>query len=117
MHTRISHRLNGGVAFLLMFILSAVLLVGCVPVEQRQARAEGYWASVSATVLTSWRDAAQQIRAVVDLGRVLLGNVQSGVEEVKRRADAVQEGVDKIAEGKKLLEEGLGKETSSAAAE
>ncbi|MDD5026199.1 MAG: hypothetical protein PHH13_02360 [Candidatus Peribacteraceae bacterium] len=92
-----------------MFILSAVLLVGCVPVEQRQARAEGYWASMSTTVMTSWRDAVAQIRAVVDLGKVLLGNVQSGVEEVKRRADAVQEGVDKIAEGKKLLEEGLGK--------
>lgn len=75
---------------LLPFLFLAALLAGCT-------------AQVTDTV-----DGARQgIERVTEAGKQAVGQVQSAAADARRRVNDVRDGIDKIAEGKALIDKGL----------
>jgi len=103
-----SRRASGGIAFLLVCIVGGVLLVGCVPLKERQVRATAWWAQITSTASGALQEVTGQVEGVVDMGKSTIDTVQEGAQDIGRRIDSVREGVEKLQEGKKLIEEGLG---------
>ena len=85
-----------GSAFLLVLMLVGVLLVGCTSVEDRQKKAvnllEGFEQTASGVVT----ETVGQFKNAMDAGKSVIDSAQEGVDDIKRRVDAVEAGVKKI---------------------
>ena len=103
-----SNRVSGSTALLLVCIVGGLLLAGCTSLQERQARARTWWAQITGTASGALEQVGGQIEGAVDLGKTVVDTVQEGAQEVKQRVDNVHDGIEKIQEGKKLIEEGLG---------
>lgn len=101
-------RFRSGSVLLLVLIAGGFLLVGCSSVEERQTNALRLLGGVSGSASGALQQAMMQVRGAVELGKGVVGTVQEGAADIRHRADTVSEGVQKVQEGKKLIEEGLG---------
>lgn len=93
-------RMQGIVSCCILFALS-----GCAPVERQQARVRHWWAELTGTAA----DTLKTGKVVLDSGTEVVRHAGETLLEFEARVEKVKAGAEKIAEGKKLIQEGVGK--------
>ena len=106
---RCPRRFSSGCTLLLIIIIGGALLVGCSSIKDRQARIQHAFGGIAKSASGAVIGAAVQMKETVKAGARIAGDIQNSLEDMKKRVEAVEEGVGKIKEGKEMIEEGLGR--------
>jgi len=108
--------MNGNLLRAGMSVMIALSLVACTSVEERQQKAKDVLDETVGTASGVTKSVTDYLEAVLYFSKTLIGSVQMGITEVQDRAESVKEGVDKLNEGRELLQKGLYGDSGTGAA-
>lgn len=98
---------RASIALLLCFVLFGVLLTGCAPVERQQARVRAWWARIAGTASGTVWAARATAEDTAALGAAAMSGAKARVQDLRDRAANIAEGIEKMEEGRKLIQEGV----------